>query len=135
MAGAKTGVFSIVPNLMVAVDVTFGASPDTPKEEAFDLGGGPAIGVGPMLRRDWSDLLRACAEQQGIPHQVEILERSLGTNAMAAAVTQEGISAAMVSLPLRYMHTPQEVVDLRDAEWSAQLLAAFLRAIRKEMLQ
>lgn len=135
MVGAKTGVFSTVPNLMVAVDVTFGASPDTPKEEAFTLGGGPAIGVGPMLRQDYSNLLRTCAEQQGIPHQVEILERGLGTNAMAAAVTREGIPAAMVSLPLRYMHTPQEVVDLRDAEWSAQLLETFLRSIRKEMLQ
>ena len=134
MAGAKTGVFSIAPSLMVAVDVTFGASPDTPKQEAFCLGGGPAIGVGPMLRRDWSDLLIACAEQRNLPFHVEVLERGLGTNAMAAAVTREGIPAAMVSLPLRYMHTPQEVVDLRDAAWSAQLLAAFLRSVREEAL-
>ena len=134
MAGAKTGVFSIAPSLMVAVDVTFGASPDTPKQEAFCLGGGPAIGVGPMLRRDWSDLLIACAEQRNLPFHVEVLERGLGTNAMAAAVTREGIPAAMVSLPLRSMHTPQEVVDLRDAAWSAQLLVAFLRSVREEAL-
>jgi putative aminopeptidase FrvX len=135
MAGAKTGVFSVAPDLMVAVDVTFGASPDTPKEEAFPLGGGPAIGVGPMLRRDWSDLLQRCATREKIPFHLEVLERGLGTNAMAAAVTREGIPAAMVSLPLRYMHTPQEVIDLQDAEWSAQLLASFLQSIREEVLR
>ena len=135
MAGAKAGLFSILPQAVLVVDVTFGTSPDTSTEDAFVLGEGPAIGVGPLLSKTLTAQLRACAVQCNLPHKLEIMERSLGTNAMAAGITGEGIPAAMVSLPLRYMHTPCEVIDLRDAENTAQLIAAWLRALRPEDLQ
>ena len=130
--GAKVGAQAIAPDFCVAVDVTFGRTPDCSKDESFALGGGPTVGIGPNCTRWMSRRLLDKAEQVGIAVQKEVMERNSGTNAWPMQVVNEGIATAVLSIPLKYMHTPVEVVELNDIENCAQLLAAFAVDIGKE---
>ena len=124
-AGAKTGAFALQPDYCVAVDVTHGITPDGPKHKTFSLGGGPAIGVGPNMAGWMSDRLMAKAKAEQIPFQTEVMTGHTGTNGWHFQISREGIPTAIVSLPLKYMHSPIEVVSLEDIEQVARLLAAF----------
>lgn len=133
-AGAACGAFAIAPEACVAVDVTHGETPDVrnPKDRVTKLGGGPAIGLGPNCVRALTDQLRARAKELDMPVQLEVMPGNTGTNAWDMQIAREGIATAVVSLPLRYMHTPVEVVDLDDLEAVARLLAAFVKGYGKE---
>lgn len=128
-AGAACGAFAIAPDVCVAVDVTHGETPDVrnPKDRVMKLGGGPAIGLGPNCVRALTDQLRARAKELDMPIQLEVMTGHTGTNAWGVQVAREGIATAVASLPLRYMHTPVEVIDLGDLETLAKLLAAFVK--------
>ena len=130
--GALVATFAQHPDCAIAVDVTFAATHDGPKETGFALGGGPAVGIGPNCARWMVELLRRCCKEEEIPFNAEVMAGSTGTNGWEMQVVREGIPVAIVSLPLRYMHTPLEVIDSNDAEKCAQLLAAFLRRVGKE---
>ncbi len=132
MLGAKTGAFSMMPHAAVVVDVTFGTQADCDGDETFPLGGGPAIGLCPMLSQGLTAQLRALCQRHGIPHGVEIMTGNPGTNAAATQISREGVPTAMISIPLRYMHTTCEVVSLSDIEQAARLLAEFLRGFGEE---
>ena len=129
MAGALTTAYGLEPMWGVAVDVT--GTGDTPKARPpmeVALGKGPAVKVmdqsllcHPGVRR----ALEQAAVSAGVPFQREVLERG-GTDAGAIALTREGVPAGVVSLPARYLHTPSEMVDLRDVEGAVALLLAFL---------
>lgn len=131
-AGAVCGAFAIAPDACVAVDVTHGDSPDAPKEKTFSLGGGPVVGLGPNCVKRLSTALREAAKAQDIPIQLEVMTGHTGTNAWGVQVAREGIATAVLSVPLRYMHTPVEVLELDDVENTARLLAAFVRGFGKE---
>ncbi|MBE6973526.1 MAG: M42 family metallopeptidase [Ruminococcaceae bacterium] len=131
-AGAKTGVYSIDPDWCVAVDVTHGKTPDSPKEKVLKMGGGPAIGVGPNMTRWMTQRLKDKAKALDIPFQLEVMGGHTGTNAWPIQICREGIATALVSLPLKYMHTPTEVLDLSDVEHLAQLLAEFAVGLGEE---
>ena len=131
-AGAITAVNAIAPDICVAVDVTHGRTPDGPKDKTFALGGGPAIGVGPNMSRTLTQQLIALAGQEGIDHHIEVMSGHTGTNAWPMQICREGIATAVVSLPLKYMHTPVEVISRTDLESTAKLLAAFVAHAGKE---
>ena len=130
--GAKVGAQAIAPDFCAAVDVTFGRTPDCSKEEAFVMGGGPVVGIGPNMTRWMSRRLLDKAAQEGIAVQKEVMERNSGTNAWPMQIANEGIATAVLSIPLKYMHTPVEVVELSDIEECARLLAAFAVDLGKE---
>ena len=130
--GARTGVYAIDPDWCVAVDVTHGDTPDMPKDRTMQMGGGPAIGIGPNVTRWMSDRMKEKARTQDIPFQYEIMGGNSYTNAWVMQVSREGIPTAVLSLPLKYMHTPVEVMDVGDLEQLAQLLAAFVVDLGKE---
>ena len=98
----------------------------------MEMGGGPAIGVGPVVARWMSNRLKEKAEASHIPYQIEVMAGSTGTNGDEFQTAREGIATAVLSLPLKYMHTPVEVAALDDMEQTAQLLAAFVRDLGKE---
>lgn len=123
--GAVTAAYEIAPDWCVAVDVTHGDSPDASKNETFKLGGGPVIGVGPNCARSLSERLKDLAKELGCPFQIEVMPGSSGTNVWPIQVSREGVATAVVSVPERYMHTPVEVVNEKDLEDTAKLLAAF----------
>ena len=130
--GAVTGAFSVAPEAAIAVDVTHGQSPDAPKSETFALGGGPVIGVGPNVNRELSDKLLSLAASEDMTVQIEVMPGHSGTDAWPIQISREGVATAVLSLPLRYMHTPVEVLDLRDAENCAKLISMWLMDYGKE---
>lgn len=131
--GAAAATYAIAPDCCVAVDVTHGRTPDGPKDRTFELGGGPAIGVGPNMTRWMSQRLFDKAKELEMPVQTEVMAGASGTNGWDMQIAREGIATAVLSLPLKYMHSPVETLDLRDMEAVAGLLAAFVEGIGEEV--
>lgn len=131
-SGAQVCTQALAPDFCVAVDVTFGRTPDSPRDEAFVMGGGPTVGIGPNITRWMGKRLLDKAADHGIAVQKEIMEGSTGTNGWGMQVCNEGVATAILSIPLKYMHTPVETVELSDMEAAAQLLAAFTADLGKE---
>ena len=132
--GAMTAAFSENPDFAIAVDV--GHATDSPdcdprKYGQFSQGGGPIICRGPNINPVIFDKIVACAEANKIPYQIEADPRPTGTDARAIQVAQAGIATGLLSIPLRYMHTPSEMVDLEDIEHTVQLLVAFSKSLQK----
>ena len=134
-AGAVTGTWSVAPDFCVAVDVTHGRTPDGPADKTFELGGGPAIGVGPNMTRWMTERMLSKAREQGIPYQLEVMSGHTGTNGWEMQISREGVATSVLSLPLKYMHTPVETLSLADMEGVAQLLAAFVENLGKEAVR
>ena len=131
--GAIVGTNAINPDWCVATDVTFGITPGLSEDEVpCKLHGGPAIGVGPNMTWALTDRMVAKAKANNIPYQLEVMEGHTGTNGWHMQTCLEGIPTSVVSLPLKYMHSPIEVVSLEDMENVARLLAAFTRDLGKE---
>lgn len=125
--GAGTGAFALEPDAALAVDVSFAYTPDADRRECGELGHGPMIGVSPGLDEGFSRRLIALAKAQDIPFQREVMGGKTGTDADVIGVAGPGVRTALVSIPQRYMHTPVELVDLRDVENTGRLMAAFVR--------
>ncbi len=127
-AGSRTTAFSLAPDLAVAVDVTFAT--DQPGVELGELtrhplGSGPSLTRGSTIHPRVFELLHDAAEADGIPFTVAASGRGTGTDADAIHLSRAGIPTALVSVPLRYMHSPVEVCQLDDVENAAKLIAAF----------
>ncbi len=125
--GAKIGAYEINPDAAIAVDVSFAYSMGENEQKCGYLGKGPMIGIAPSLSREISDGLIHTAETKGIPHQIEVMNGTTGTNADRFSVNRCGVKACTVSVPLRYMHTPVEVIDVEDVRLTAELLAEFIK--------
>ncbi len=123
--GAKLAAANEHPDYAIAVDVTFGLAHGEDPAECYALGKGPAIGISPVLSAELSAALTETAEAAGIPYQTEVMPGTTGTDADALALAPSGCAAGTVSVPLRYMHTPVEVIDVTDVEQTAALLAAY----------
>ena len=134
-AGAVVGTWAVAPDFCVAVDVTHGKTPDGPADKTFALGGGPAIGVGPNMTRWMTERMIDKAREHGIPYQLEIMSGHTGTNGWEMQISREGVATSVLSLPLKYMHTPVETLSLADMEGVAQLLAAFVENLGKEAVR
>lgn len=126
--GARTAAFEVRPDLAVAVDVTHATdAPGVDEKEigSHPLGSGPAIGRGSTLSPKVFELLVETAEAEGIEHSISASGRGTSTDADVLQISRSGIPTGLVSIPLRYMHSPVEMVDLRDVEATVELLAAF----------
>ncbi len=131
-SGAAVGTFALAPDCCIIVDVTHGKTPDAPADETFPLGKGPAIGIGPNMTRWMTQRMQDKAKELSMPVQTEVMAGNTGTNAWHMQISREGIPCAVLSIPLRYMHTPNEVIRRSDLEQCATLLAAFVRDLGKE---
>jgi len=134
--GARTSAFEVRPDLAIAVDVTHAT--DAPGVEAkqlgeHPLGSGPAIGRGSTLSPKVFELLVATAEEAGIDHTIAASGRSTSTDADAIQISRSGVPTGLVSIPLRYMHSPVEMVDLGDVEATVELIAAFAARLDAEI--
>ena len=126
LRGSRTTAFSIRPDAAISVDVSFAHTPDADKRECGVLGKGVMLGISPALDNNITHVLRQLAHENNIPHQYEVMGDSTGTDADVIGITAEGIPTGLLSIPLRYMHTPVEVVSLHDIDATAKLLAAFV---------
>ena len=126
--GARTAAFQVRPDIAVAVDVTHATdAPGVDEKEigTHPLGSGPAIGRGSTLSPKVFELLIETAEAEGIEHSISASGRGTSTDADVLQISRSGIPTGVVSIPLRYMHSPVEMVDLRDVEATVELLTAF----------
>lgn len=129
-AGAKTAGYRLHPDLVLAVDVSFADGAGIPKDKCGKLGAGPMIGVSPTLTPTVSQRLVELAGEKEIPYQIEVMGGSTGTNADSLSLVRGGRRSGLVSVPQRNMHTPAEIVDLRDMANTARLLAEYLKEVR-----
>lgn len=125
--GAKTAAYTIAPDVAIAVDVSFGLANDENPAKCGTLGKGPMIGISPSLSAEVSQALQTAANESQIAWQPEVMAGTTGTNADQFSVTRGGVKTCTVSIPLRYMHTPAEVIALADVKATGDLLAAYLR--------
>ncbi|HON73343.1 MAG TPA: M20/M25/M40 family metallo-hydrolase, partial [bacterium] len=123
--GAKTSAYRLKPDLSIVLDVTHGdiSIPSMPK---IETGKGPALGVGPVIDYGYLEKLKNLADKISVSYQLEPINGRSGTDTDLIQITRGGIPTLLLSLPLRYMHTPYEVVNIRDIEETARLLSYFL---------
>ena len=138
LRGAQTAAHGIDPVVGIAVDVTFctdhpGLGTAERRESKIVLGGGPVLSRGPNMNAKVFDLLVRTAKKQKIPYQVNAEPRGTGTDANAMQLNRDGVAAALVSIPNRYMHSPCEMVALSDLEYCADLLAHTIAAMTSGM--
>ena len=118
--------FAIDPDICIASDVCQAWTPDCkPTDYISKLGEGPRMPIGANVAPFVSNSLKKKAGELRMPVQITVSPSRTGTDAWAVQTQREGIATAVLSLPLRYMHTPQEVIDLKDLEQLAELMAAF----------
>ena len=125
--GAKIGAFRLAPDYAIAVDVSFAYAIGEDEQKCGKLGKGAMIGISPCLDRGLSTALVSAAKTASLPYQIEVMEGMTSTNADRYSVSRGGAKVCTVSIPLRNMHTPAEVIDLRDVELTAQLIAEFAK--------
>ncbi len=126
--GAATSAFALEPDIAIVVDVTHATdAPGVNKRTEGDhaLGTGPVLGRGTVMHPRVYDLLVEAAEEEGIPYTVEATGRSTGTDADVVQISRSGVPTGLVQFPLRYMHSPVEVMQLDDVQAAARLIAAF----------
>ncbi|HEX4600334.1 MAG TPA: M20/M25/M40 family metallo-hydrolase [Gemmatimonadales bacterium] len=130
--GARTSAVGIDPQVALVVDVTHATDyPGAEKKRAGEhkLGGGPVLARGSAVSPVVFELLAACAEREKIPYSVQAAPHDTGTDADAIYNALRGIPTGLVSVPNRYMHSPNEMVAREDLARAAQLLAAFARRL------
>jgi len=134
--GARTAAFEVRPDIAIAVDVTHATdAPGVDEKElgTSPLGSGPVIGRGSTLSPKVFELLVETAEAEGIEYSISASGRGTSTDADVLQISRAGIPTGVVSIPLRYMHSPVEMVDLRDVEAVVELLAAFAGRLKKDI--
>ncbi|HOV25405.1 MAG TPA: M42 family metallopeptidase [Pseudobacteroides sp.] len=129
LRGAQVSSYAIDPDVAIVIDACHGDMPDCPKESVYPLGKGPAIGLGPNLHRKLTKKLFDVAKENDISYQIDIEPDNTGTEAWAIQVSRLGISTVLVSIPVRYMHTGTETLDITDIENTVRLIKEFLTAL------
>lgn len=127
LRGARVAAYDKNIEKCISVDVSFGDCPDVPPSKTAKLSSGAMIGVSPILSRDIYKKLETLAKEKKIPYTLEVMGGTTSTDADVISLNQSGIPTGLVSIPLRNMHTPCEVVDVNDVKAVAQLLTAFVK--------
>jgi endoglucanase len=134
LAGAFTSTYQIRPTIAVAVDVTFGKGTGANDYTAFPIGRGVTLGVGPSIHPYLHKRFKEVAERVEIPVRDEAMPQSSATDADAMQLTAEGIPTMLVSIPERYMHTPVELIALKDIQRAGRLLAEFVISLEADFM-
>jgi endoglucanase len=133
--GALTSAVQLRPSLAVAVDVTFGKGPGANGWETFPLGKGVTLGLGPNIHPFLHNRFKELADRLEIPYAIEPMPQSSGTDGMTMQLAAEGVPTMVLGIPLRYMHTPVELVILRDIQRAGRLLAEFIGALEADFIE
>jgi endoglucanase len=134
LAGAATSAYQIRPTIAIALDVTFGKGTGANEYTAFPIGKGVTLGIGPSIHPFLYKRFKEVAERVEIPVKDEAMPEYSGTDADAMQLTAEGIPTMLVSIPLRYMHTPVELVALKDIQRAGRLLAEFVASLEADFM-
>ncbi|KAA3611385.1 MAG: M42 family peptidase [Calditrichaeota bacterium] len=136
LRGARTAAYNISPDIAIGIDVTHATDHpevDLRKTGEVKLGNGPVILRGANANPKVAELLTKAADMEKIPYQVHALPGGIGSDANELQLSGSGTATGSVSIPLRYMHTPSELVSLKDVANAAKLLAAFAKCVTTDM--
>ncbi|MFO7917129.1 MAG: M42 family metallopeptidase [Anaerolineae bacterium] len=135
LRGAMVSAYGTAPDIAIAVDVGFGQQQGVEEKESISMDGGGAIGIGPNFHPLMVQRLIETAEEYEVKHQREIVPGRSGTDAWAIQVAREGIPTALISIPLRYMHTSVETVCLKDIDRISRLMALFIAELDQDFAE
>ncbi len=133
-AGAFTSAFQLHPSLAVSIDVTFGSDSTSPSHLTFPMGKGPTLMWGPIVHPFLYKTIKRMAEQLEIPLSIEPAPRYSATDSDAMVLVAEGIPNLVIGIPLRYMHTPVEMVALKDITRAGRLAAEFIAQLDENFM-
>ena len=136
LRGATTSAYQIRPDIGIAIEVGHASDyPEVDKKRVgeYKIGAGPIVARGANINPRVYDLLLKAAKRRKIPVQILGAPRATGTDANAIQLSRKGVATGLVSVPLRYMHTPTEVLSLKDLESTCELLVAFLYEVKEGM--
>ncbi|MFZ1399950.1 MAG: hypothetical protein WAS33_23800 [Candidatus Promineifilaceae bacterium] len=134
LLGAFTSAHSQQPDLAIAIDVTFGKGPGASDTGTFELGSGPALDLGPNVHTGMYKALKKTAESLEMSVETGTHSRASGTDAFGVQVARSGIPTGLISIPLRYMHTMVESIDLKDMERCGRLMGEFIAQLDDKFL-
>lgn len=132
--GAYSSAFALRPQMAIVLDVTFAKGPGANDWHTFPLGQGVGLCIGPNLHPFLHTRLKELAERLEIPWFLDVTPSHSGTDAYAVQVTAEGIPTALVEFPIRYMHTPVEIVSVKDIQRTGRLLAEFIASLEADFV-
>lgn len=124
--GAIIAAFNSSADIALVTDVSFAYTSDDKKQDCGTMGKGAMIGISPVLDKEITAELIKLAKDKNIPYQSEVMGRDTGTDADDISISHGGIRTGLVSIPIKYMHTPVEVADTEDIKAVGRLMAAFV---------
>ncbi|MDI9442161.1 MAG: M42 family metallopeptidase [Firmicutes bacterium] len=135
LRGAITSTYGIVPEIGIAIDVGFGDQPGLQDSDTIALGKGPGVAYGPHVHPKIYERMVETAKEWSIPYSMDPSPHPGGTDAYAIQVTRAGVATILLSIPLRYMHTPIETLDYEDVKRTGRLMAMFIAGIDNEFVE
>jgi endoglucanase len=133
-AGALTSTYQLRPTIAIALDMTFGKGTGSNDYTSFPIGKGLTLGIGPSMHPFLHKRFKEVAERVEIPVKDETMPQYSSTDADAMQLTAEGIPTMVVSIPERYMHTPVELVAVKDIQRAGRLLAEFIASLEADFI-
>ncbi len=134
LKGARTASYYINPDLAIAIDVTFATQSGVNGDEYCKLGSGPVLGLGPNFHPGLYEGLQSAAQRLEMSISPDPATGSSGTDAAAIQISRAGIPTALLSLPLRNMHSPVETISLKDVDRTGRLMAEFIAGLAEDYL-
>lgn len=135
LRGAVTSTYGIVPDLGIAIDVGFGDQPGLPESDTIKLGQGPGIALGPHVHPKVHERMVETAKEWNIKYSLDPSPSPGGTDAYAIQVARAGVATILLSIPLRYMHTPIETLNYEDVKLTGRLMAMFIAGLDNEYVE
>ncbi|MBI5825329.1 MAG: M42 family metallopeptidase [Chloroflexi bacterium] len=135
LGGAQTSAFQIRPTIAVAVDMTFGKGTGSSGWQTFGIGKGVTLGISPSIHPFLYKRFKEVAERIEIPFANDMMPEYSSTDADAMQLVAEGIPTMLVSIPQRYMHTPVELVAIKDIRRAGRLLAEFIASLEADFME
>jgi len=133
--GALVSSYHLKPDIGIAIDVCHGDMPGVPDQDTAPLGKGPNLALGGNIHPKVFEKLSELAKEHNIPFTIDPVPGPTGTDAWVMQITRAGIPTALISLPLRYMHTSVETLSLSDIKLAGRLLAYFVASVDREFVE
>lgn len=133
--GAKMISYALKPDIGIAIDTTFDSGPMGDRDRENVLGNGPVICIGPNLHPKLNEKIMEVGRERNIPYGVEVEPGNTGTDAWDIQISASGVPSLLVSIPVKYMHTRIEVVNMEDIKNTGRLVAEVIKEIKSDQLE
>jgi tetrahedral aminopeptidase len=133
--GAVGSTYELHPTIAIAMDVTFAKGPGANNWQTVPLGKGPTLCMGPNTHPALFKAMKELADKLETPYGIEYAPRHTGTDGHATQIAAEGVPTLVMGIPLRYMHTPVEVVAIKDIQRAGRLIAEFISGLAPDFVE